>query len=121
MQLHPSGYAISMAPSLQSSTGMTNLSTLDLTTITGGAPTAKPAAAPAPTFTDFENSLHSSMQNDYKSLVCQAAGYEGGPQLATQMYGANATDSDKQRATKLVTDYCNAGTQLPAQAPKFPF
>ena len=100
---------------------MNNLSTVDLAIITGGAPAAKPAAPAQPTFTDFENSLHSTMQNDYKSLVCQAAGYQGGPLLATQMYGANATDLDKQRATKMVTDYCNAGSQLPIQAPKFPF
>jgi hypothetical protein len=100
---------------------MSNLSIADLATITGGAPTAKPAAPAAPTFSDFETSLHSSMQNDYKALVCQAAGFEGGPKLASEMYGANATDLDKQRATKMVTDYCNAGTQLPAQAPKFPF
>jgi hypothetical protein len=121
LQLRPSGYAISLAPSLQSSTSMLNLSSSELVIITGGAPTAKPAAPAAPTFSDFENSLHSSLQNDYKSLVCEAAGYQGGPLLAQQMYGANATDSDKQRATKLVTDYCNAGTQLPIQAPKFPF
>ncbi len=100
---------------------MSNLSIADLATIIGGAPTAKPAAPAAPSFTDFETSLHSSLQNDYKSLVCEAAGYQGGPLLAQQMYGANASDSDKIRATKLVTDYCNAGSQLPQQAPKFPF
>jgi hypothetical protein len=94
---------------------MTNLSTTDLATITGGAPAAQPS------FTSFENGLKGSLEGDYKSLVCEAAGYQGGPQLATQMYGANATDADKIRASKMVTDYCNAGTQLPAAAPKAPF
>jgi hypothetical protein len=115
LQLRPSGYANSLAPSLQSSPRMNNLSTSDLVTITGGAPATQPS------FTTFENGLKGNLQGDYKSLVCEGAGYQGGPQLAQQMYGANATDADKIRASKMVTDYCNGGTQLPAAAPKFPF
>jgi hypothetical protein len=112
---HPAVYANSLAPALQSPTCMNNLSTVDLAIITGGAPAAQPS------FTTFETGLKSSLDGDYKSLVCEAAGYQGGQQLATLMYGANATDNDKIRASKLITDYCNAGTQLPAAAPKFPF
>jgi hypothetical protein len=115
--VRPAGYANSLAPSLQSSSSMTNLSISELAIITGGT-----GAAPAtPSFTQFTNSLKGDLQGDYKSLVCEAAGYQGGPQLAQQMYGTNATDNDKIRATKLITDYCNGGTQLPAAAPKPPF
>jgi hypothetical protein len=121
MRSHPPGYANSLAPSLQSSTRMTNLSPSDLANIIGGTAPAKPAAAAPPSFNSFESGLKGNLEGDYKSLVCEGAGYQGGQQLAQQMYGANATDNDKIRASKLITDYCNAGTQLPAAAPKFPF
>ena len=38
-----------------------------------------------------------------------------------QVYGEHATDQDRIRASQMLTQYCNAGSQLPAAAPAFPF
>lgn len=94
---------------------MTNIDLVDLACVSGGTAPAKPQS-----FDQFSNDLKGSIEGDYKSLVCKAAGYKGGDMLATQLYGAKATDADKERAAQTITAYCNAGSQLPAAAPPLP-
>jgi hypothetical protein len=95
---------------------MTILDSSDLAAVTGGASATQPQ-----TFEQFASNLKGTIQSEYKTLVCNGAGYQGADQLATQVYGKNATDSDKIRASQMLTAYCNGGSQLPAAAPKLPF
>ena len=100
---------------------MTNIDLVDLLKVNGGAPAVASKPQPKPeSFNEFSNDLKGSIEGDYKSLVCKAAGFKGGDMLATQLYGDKATDADKERASTMITAYCNAGTQLPAAAPPLP-
>lgn len=93
---------------------MQTLSLTDLEVITGGAGAAQ-------TYDNFAGGLKDGLRADYKALVCKGAGLKGGTEFASQVYGKNATDGDKIRASKMITSYCNDGSQLPAAAPAFPF
>jgi hypothetical protein len=96
---------------------MTNIDLVDLLKVNGGAPAV---ASKPESFNEFSTDLKGSIEGDYKSLVCKAAGFKGGDMLATQLYGDKATDADKERASTMITAYCNAGSQLPAAAPPLP-
>ena len=94
---------------------MSNILTLsitDLSNVTGGA---------GQSFQDFTSEQRAKIADPYRQVVCTTAGIKGGPDLASGMYGAGASDSDKIRAADVLNKYCQGGAQLPAQAPKSPF
>lgn len=90
------------------------ISLSDLSSITGGAGTGQ-------SFGDFTNSERARISEPYRQVVCTTAGIKGGPDLATGIYGAGASDADKIRAAGVINQYCQGGAQLPAAAPKAPF
>lgn len=58
----------------------------------------------------------------YKQVVCTTAGVRGGPEMATQVYGADrTTGSDMIRASETIKGICMGGTSLPEAAPASPF
>jgi len=93
---------------------MSNLSSLDLSRVTGGQ-------AASPSFADYTNGQRAKTADAYRQVVCTTAGIKGAPDLASGMYGAGASDSDKIRASEVIKAYCQGGASLPAQAPKSPF
>ncbi len=93
------------------------ISTTELVTVAGGQ--AAPAAGGS--FADYTNSQRSKIAEQYRSVVCTTAGIQGAPQLASGVYGAGVTDTDKIRASEMLNKYCQGGATLPAQAPKSPF
>jgi hypothetical protein len=95
---------------------MMNISLTDLEAVSGGA-----GSGSAGSYDQYANGLKDTLRKDYKSFVCSGAGLKGGTTFADQVYGKNATDGDKVRASEMIKSYCNAGTQLPAAAPAFPF
>lgn len=95
---------------------MMNISLTDLEAVSGGA-----GAATSGSYDQYANGLKDTLRKDYKSFVCSGAGLKGGTTFADQVYGKSATDADKVRASEMIKSYCNAGSQLPAAAPAFPF
>jgi hypothetical protein len=87
------------------------ISNLDLANVAGGEGT----------FGDYTANQRQKIADPYRQVVCTTAGIKGGPDLATGMYGAGASDGDKIRAAEVLNKYCLGGAQLPAQAPKSPF
>ena len=70
----------------------------------------------------FVKSERAAVATPYKQVVCTSAGIKGGPELATQVYGADRTNGgDMVRAAETIRGVCMGGSQLPAQAPKSPF
>jgi hypothetical protein len=58
----------------------------------------------------------------YRQVVCTTAGIRGGPEMATQVYGADrTTGGDMIRASETLEGICTGGDRLPAQAPQSPF
>jgi hypothetical protein len=95
------------------STTLVTISSIDLVTVAGGQA--------APSFSDFTNNQRAKIAEPYRQVVCTAAGIKGGPDLASGVYGAGASDTDKIRAAETLNKYCLGGASLPAQAPKSPF
>lgn len=88
------------------------LSTTQLDTISGGG------AA----WDSYVKSQRSAVAAPYKQLVCTAAGVKGGPEFATQVYGAErTTGSDMIRASETIRGVCLGGARLPEAAPRSPF
>ena len=88
------------------------LTLIDLDAVSGGQ---------AGSFADYTNSQRSKTADAYRQVVCTTAGIKGAPELASGMYGAGASDTDKIRAAEVLKSYCAGGATLPAQAPKSPF
>ncbi len=95
----------------------TSISSFALETVTGGQ--AAPAAPGS--FADYASGQRSKIADQYRSVVCTTAGIKGAPDLASGVYGAGASDTDKIRASEMLNKYCQGGATLPAQAPKSPF
>jgi hypothetical protein len=75
-----------------------------------------------PTWADYVRGQRSAVAGDYKTIVCAGAGVKGGPQMATEVYGADrTTDFDKINAAKTLRGICTGGSSLPAAAPPSPF
>ncbi len=89
------------------------ITTSELETISGGAKSA---------WDSYVASQRTAIAPAYKSVVCTTAGIKGGPQLATQVYGADrTTGADMIRAAETVRGVCQGGAQLPSAAPASPF
>lgn len=95
---------------------MLELSMIDLATVSGGATTK--AAAPQPSILD---QLHSSIESDYKSFICKAAGWKGANTLANTMFKGKETQDDIANSAAAITGVCMKSKQLPADAPQLPF
>jgi len=93
---------------------MLEISMIDLVSVNGGAQ----AKAPPPNFLD---QLHNSIESDYKSFVCKAAGWKGANQLANTMFKGKESQEDIANSAAAITDVCMKSKQLPADAPKLPF
>jgi len=90
---------------------MQTITSLDLTSVTGGAQS----------FQDYTADKRAQVADPYRQVVCTTAGIKGGPDLASGMYGQGASDADKIRAAEVLNKYCMGGASLPAQAPRSPF
>jgi hypothetical protein len=94
-------------------TTMQTLDDLDLGRIHGGAQTA---------WDKYVAGQRTAVAPAYKSVVCTAAGVKGGPEFATQVYGAaRTTTGDKIRAAETIRGVCMGGARLPEAAPQSPF
>lgn len=70
----------------------------------------------------YVKSQRSAVAPHYKQVVCATAGIKGGPELATQVYGAErTTQADKIRAAQTISGVCLGGARLPEAAPPSPF
>jgi len=70
----------------------------------------------------YVNSQRAKVAPSYRSVVCTAAGVKGGPEMATQTYGADrTTNADKIRAAETIKGVCLGGARLPEAAPQSPF
>jgi hypothetical protein len=96
---------------------MTNFESIDditLARVNGGA--AKSA------WDSYVSSQRAAVAAPYKTVVCTAAGVKGGPEFATQVYGADrTTTSDMIRAANTISGVCMGGSRLPEAAPPSPF
>ena len=90
------------------------LTVVELSTVTGGQ-------AASSSFSEYTSGQRAKIAEPYRQVVCTTAGIKGGPDLATGVYGAGASDADKIRAAETLNKYCLGGATLPAQAPKSPF
>lgn len=89
------------------------LSLTDLAAVSGGQSAAS--------FDQYTASQRAKVADPYRQVVCTTAGIKGAPDLAKGVYGGNATDSDRIRASEMLNNYCRGGAQLPSQAPASPF
>jgi hypothetical protein len=88
------------------------LDDLDLARVTGGASS----------WDAYVKSQRSAVAAPYKQVVCTTAGIKGGPEFATQVYGADrTTQADKIRAAQTISGVCTGGLRLPEAAPPSPF
>jgi hypothetical protein len=70
----------------------------------------------------YVKSQRSAVAAPYKQVVCTTAGIKGGPEFATQVYGADrTTQADKIRAAQTISGVCMGGVRLPEAAPQSPF
>ena len=70
----------------------------------------------------FVKSQRTAVAPAYRNVVCTTAGIKGGPELATQVYGADrTTGGDKIRAAETIRGVCMGGSRLPDAAPPSPF
>jgi hypothetical protein len=89
------------------------INTSDLARVSGGA---------SQTWDSYVKGQRAAVAPAYKQVVCAATGVKGGPQMATQVYGADrTTDADKIRAAQTLKGICLGGSHLPEAAPPSPF
>jgi hypothetical protein len=97
---------------MQTSNNFIALDDLDLGRVTGGGSA----------WDAYVKSQRSAVAPHYKQVVCTAAGVKGGPEFATQVYGAErTTQADKIRAAQTISGVCMGGARLPEAAPQSPF
>jgi len=93
---------------------MTSINPSDLARVSGGASQK--------TWNAYVQGQRAAIAPAYKQVVCSGAGVTGGPQMATQVYGADrTTDADKIRAAETLKGICLGGSRLPEAAPQSPF
>ena len=92
---------------------MRSISTSDLARVSGGA---------SQTWDSYVKGQRAAIAPAYKQVVCAGAGVKGGPEMATQVYGADrTTEGDKIRAAQTLKGICLGGSRLPEAAPQSPF
>lgn len=93
---------------------MITIANEDLARVSGGA---QPS-----TWDAYVRSQRQAVAPAYKNVVCTAAGVKGGKQFATEVYGADRTNSgDMIRAAQTLKEVCMGGARLPDAAPQSPF